>query len=307
MSDAAPISTPTSTPESTPSEAAAVTEPTQAAPASGSSDKAEAPKPSKRQIKANGKIVEIDPADEEKYLSLGIASDEKFQSAAAERKQAEQLFIRMKSDPWGVMAELGINPREMSEEYLLKQLELEMMTPEQKEAHEIKQKLKGYEDKEAEAKKAAEEREAAEKEEKEKSEMDALTAKYQEEYTSQFLEAIEKTSLPKNYTTMRRTAEVLMQHRMTGKDISVAQALKIVEQDATSSLKEILGALDGDTLINYLGKETADKIRKYELSKLKNPEPQQHRVKETAQKAETSPKTPEEWLRQIRKEHGILR
>jgi hypothetical protein len=69
----------------------------------------------------------------------------------------------------------------------------------------------------------------------------------------------------------------------------------------------MIAALEGDALIDFIGSDTAGKLRKHELSKIKNPVPQPAKAKEQTQEKDSRPQSPEEWLRKIKKEHGILK
>jgi hypothetical protein len=98
-----------------------------------------------------------------------------------------------------------------------------------------------------------------------------------------------------------------MQHRLKNQDISVEKAIKIVEKDSTSSIKDMIEALEGEDLVNFLGSKAAEKIRKHELSKIKNPVPQASKF---AEKPEPKPEKlkeyvdPYEWKKKLMRQYA---
>jgi hypothetical protein len=271
-----------------------------------------APAPKKYKVKVDGSEMEVEEDELVRSYSHARASADRMKQAAEERKaaaderkKAEDLYQKFKSKPFEVMAELGLDPRTMSEEFLLEMLNEESLTPEQKKQREMEKKLKTYEEKEVEREKSAKEQKEREEMTAKERELADLTDKTHKEYETQFIEALEKTSLPRTPTTIRRVAEVVYQNAVKGVDISVDHALRIVEGDIRSGLSETLKGLDGDSLISFLGEDTVKKIRKYEVSKVKNPTPKQTSVV-AEPKEDKGPASPDEWLKRIKKEHGIL-
>jgi len=281
------------------------------------SDASKEEKPKKRKIKV--KDEEIDEEEVARGYLHAREANKRFQEAAAERKAAEKAkeeakklaeerFEKLKSDPFSVLAELGLNPRELSEEYLIRQLEKEMMSPEQKEKLDLEEKLKSYEQKEAERKAEEEARAEQAKKEQEQQEITSLRKKYAEEYQGSFINALDKAGLPKNPTTVRRVAEVVLNSLSQGEEIPVEHAIRIVEQDYRSGLSEFLKELDADTLAKFLGDEAVDKLRQRNVAKVKNPTPKKEQVEE---KPKSAPKErqfmdPYEWQQELKRKHGLI-
>lgn len=275
--------------------------------------------PKKYKVKIDDEELEVDEDEVVRGYQHARAANKKFQEAAAERKAAEQAkeeakrvaedrWAKLKTDPFKVLSELGINPRELSEEYLLKALEEEMMSPAEKEKAELTKKLQEYEAKEKTAK---EQEEAVKKQEEEKTKQEEilqLQKKYEQEYESQFIKALESTKLPKNPTTIRRIAEIVMQFQQQDIDIPVEHAIRIVEQDYNRGISELVKSLEGDSLVQFLGNDVVDKIRKHTLSKVKNPiVPTAADVKETPSKKKEDPKYVDtrRFVKDLLKKHGV--
>ncbi len=269
-------------------------------------------KPKKYQVKVDGGVEE---ASEEELLaaySKVKAANKRFQEAAEERKmaaqakaEAEKIKESIKSDPWSVLASLGIDSRKAAEEFLIQQLERDAMSPEQKEAEELRRKLKEYEEKESRSKQEAEDRAKKEQEEAERAEAQKLTEEITKSFEIEFQEALESSKLPRNPKLIAKMAEIMMDAEQEGYSISAKQAAKIVEKDIKMLKQALINDLDPDTLAEFLGEENIKKIRKRDVEKLKNPIPESKQaIKEDKPKKE-APRSPDEWLRDIKKQHGL--
>lgn len=216
----------------------------------------------KFKVKINGAEQEVSEKELLEGYQTRKAADEKFREAAMTRKQAEDFINLLKQDPAKVLTDprIGVDARKWAEEFLLKQLEEEMLDPKEKELRKYKQQL--------------EQLQAAEKQQKEAQEAARnaeLTAKYTEEYTKDITSALETSGLPKNEATVRRMAHYMRQALSKGLEITAKEAVQLVKEEYTSEQKQLVSSLDGEALIAFLGPELANKIRKYDLAKLKNP------------------------------------
>jgi hypothetical protein len=217
------------------------------------------PEPRKYKVKVNGAETDVD----EQELILGYqtrkAADEKFREAAAARKQAEEFVAMMKNGQFFEVAKkLGLDPRALSEKYLMEILEEESLDPKDRELKELKKQLA----------KTKEAEEAAQRE-KEEGERAALTERYTEEYTKQIVEALSSSGLPKTEHTVKRMAFYMHQGLQRGMDLSAQEVVELVRQDYLTEQQALYSSLDGDNLVKLLGEDTAKKIRQYDLAKLK--------------------------------------
>jgi uncharacterized protein YdaL len=102
---------------------------------------------------------------------------------------------------------------------------------------------------------------------------------------------------------VRKTAEILLQATQNGYDLSVSDAVRMVQDDYYSSIREIFNAHDDiDAIINALGEEKLKKIRERDLKQLKNPVPSQKPVqsqsKTEPRKKFDSPEAYKQWMRE---------
>lgn len=216
-------------------------------------------------LKVNGKEIEFDSSDPEavkREVQKGLAAQQKFEESAKVRRQAEQFIQALQANPEAVLSHpaLGINVREWAEQYLLKQIQHESLPEEERQRLQEQEELKRYRDRENEekARKAA-----AEKEE--------LREKYRQDWSKKFTEALDANNLPKTDWTVTRMAQYMKQAIAKGhKHIQPGDVVELVKEDWINAQKQMFSNLPGDKLIEVLGKETADKIRKADLAKFQN-------------------------------------
>lgn len=216
----------------------------------------------KFKVKINGAEQEVSEKELLEGYSTRRAADEKFREAAMTRKQAEDFIRLLKEDPAKVLTDprLGIDARKWAEEFLLKQLEDEMLDPREKELRKYKQQLEEYEAQKKAEKEAVEQARVAE-----------LQAKYTEEYTKDITSALDSSGLPKTEHTVKRMAYYMHQALKRGMDLKAGDVVELVKQDYISEQRALYGSLDGDMLLQLIGPDIADKIRKYDVAKVKNP------------------------------------
>jgi hypothetical protein len=259
--------------------------------------------------------VDIDAREDELLAAYSKvkASNKRFQEAAEERKAAEkerkeakEMIDRMKSDPWSVMKELGLDPRTTSEEYLIKQLELEAMTPEQKKAMEMEKKLKDYEEKEQLTKKEQEEKLKQEEEAKASERIAVKSQAFAKEYSDQTLEALQSSKLPKSQKVVAQVAKKMLEAAEEGYEMSPKQAVKLLEREHLAALSSLLQDADPDMVAALLGEDAIKKLRKRDVEKLKNPAPKAPSKEESPRQQEKKESyvDPYEWRREMMRKHG---
>jgi len=219
-------------------------------------------------LKVNGKEIEFDASNEEKVkaeVQKAFAAQEKFQHAAKVQKQAETFLEMLQRDPETVLSHpsLGVNLREFAENYLYKQLQEERLSPEEKQARTEKQELERYRAEREEQKKVQE----AEK-------MEQLKEQYRQDYQQKFISALEKTGIPKTDWSIKRMADYMREAIKRGHtNITPEDVAPMVKQDWLAAQRELLSSLDGEQLIEMVGRDTAEKIRKHQVSQASKANP----------------------------------
>lgn len=250
------MATPTTPAPAAPSPAQA---PGTKAPAQGAAPAAPAAAPPRMiTLKLDGKDVQMPESEVISYAQQGKVAGQRFQEAAALKKQAEEILAFGKANPKEFLAKMGMNPRQWAEEYLMQELQVEAMSPEQKKARENEEKLRKFEDNEKKTKEKAQQ-----------DEKDRLTNQKREEFDVMFTEALGLSGLPKTPFTVKRMAELQLINLRKNLELNASQLAKIVREDYAAEHKALFGAIDGDQLMDMLGPDIVKKLSKAQISKLK--------------------------------------
>lgn len=198
--------------------------------------------------------------DRKKHQS--VASRE-LNEGRALRKQNEELIAMLKDEQKlkDVLRKLGHDPRKLSEKILSEHLEEELLDPKDKELRDAKRRLEEYEAREKQ--KAEDARKAQEQ---------ALAKKYMQQYETEFVEALKVSDLPTNKETVAKMAQYIHRAAKIKYKMTPIEAAKLVEEDIRLAHQKVIKDADGEMLLKLLGEDVANKIRKYDTSKLKNPE-----------------------------------
>lgn len=211
-------------------------------------------------VKVNGEEVEVDEDELKAGYQTRKASDEKFREAAMSKKQAEEFIHLLRTNPKKVLSnpDLGIDVRKFAEEFLVEQMEEEMMDPKDRELRDAKRQLEEIENEKKRIKEEEESKQAAQ-----------LKEKYSQEYQTSIVEALQTSGLPKSEHTVKRMAYYMHQGLKRGMNLGAKDVVSLVKQDYIDEQKALYSNLDGDMLVQLLGSDVADKIRKYDVSKVK--------------------------------------
>lgn len=213
----------------------------------------------KLKLKVDGIEQELPEEEVIKLAQMSKAAQKRFNEAAKMKKDSARFIEMLKENPLEVLnhPDIGVDVKKFAEDYLLKELEKQEMSPEAKAKYEAEQEL-------AAIKKEAEElKSAAEKEKQAK-----LQQQYTVEYEQQIQTALEKTSIPKTPHSVQRMATYMMAALENGVDLHPEQAAQLVKQDYMGDVMSLFGSSDGETLLSILGEEVAGKIRKTDLARL---------------------------------------
>lgn len=281
----------------------------------------EAPKPQKIKL-SNGE--ELDETEVLSGLNHIKEANKRFQEAAMERRAAaeekariakekeelEKTYEKIKTDPWEVIKSLGLDPTELSTNYLVEMLEQEQMTPEQKRIKELEEKTSSYEKLEAERRSQEEKLQRLAEEAKKEEEMEKLKLEAAKHYEDSFIKALSATVLPVDEKYVRRVGDIVYQSYIEGSEIPIEFAAKLVEAEYLEGLATLAKSLDSDKLIKILGEEGVSKVTKSQIAKIKNPSPKPSLpdVKPESRATKTTPSymDPHEFIKELKKKHGVI-
>lgn len=180
------------------------------------------------------------------------------EEAAKMRKGFGEFFERLKADPAKVLADprLGVNFREVAENFLLQKLEEERMNPDQKARMSA----------EAEARKIAEENALLKRQQQDR-ENHIKAEYYRKQFNEQLGNALKESSLPKTPDTVHEVAAVWRRAAEVGNEISWKEAVDFVKSSYRDKVLNLLDNVEGDTLVEMLGPDVVEKLRKHLVKK----------------------------------------
>lgn len=219
----------------------------------------------KFKIKVDGQELEeeLDLNDEDtirRHLQMSKAAQKRMQEAAKERQKAERFIRQLKEDPISVLTnpDLGVNFRDIAEQYLAQQLEAEIMSPEQRKVMEAERIIR---EKEEQTRKTREAEEQAQ--------LEQLQEHYAQDYQKKITQALSESGLPKTRNTVKKMAYFLHQNVKFGLDLTPKDLAAMVKEDYIRDIQDLFGSTDGDTLLGILGDDISNKIRKSDLNRIK--------------------------------------
>jgi hypothetical protein len=216
-------------------------------------------------IKVNGKTVKMTRQEVMDYASMSHAANSKFDEASKLRKSVDKIISTAKTNPIEALMDptLGLTKDQIRDAfeqwYHREYIEAEKLTPEQKQLKKYEAELKAYKDAEAEKTRKAQEDEQTD-----------LTNKQRSYLETQIIEAIEKSGLPKSKWLAGRMAFYMRQNLTKGWDAPQDMIIRQVKQERQAIMSDLTDSSDGDTLINLLGEGVVNKIRQYDLKRLRD-------------------------------------
>lgn len=239
---------------------------------------------------------EVDFSDKEalkKRFQLGHAAQKRMAEAKAAKAKAYEIVKAFEDDPANILERLGPKGMEAAEKFLMKKIQEQMKSPEEREYEMTKAELAKYKEQEKLAKEA-----------EEKQKISAQEAKYAQEFQATIISALDKSQLPKTPDLVKRMAFIMSKNLELGLDLSPDELAQEVRKDQQELIKSLSKDASVEQLLEMLGPDIANKIRKYDLEKLKlkrNPvlSPDKPEVFENTEKRSKKPVSMEEWKAQI--------
>lgn len=185
--------------------------------------------------KVDGEEVEVDLKDVPTLLAKAAGADKRFQEAAQIRKEATEFVQYLKKSPIEALKRAGVDFEQLAIDHVHELIRLEQMTPEQKEAYQLRKENETFKQKEAREKEEREAREKAELEEIQRQETEKAIESYERDIISVF-EA--NPELPKNRFVVSRFAYYLEKALEQGYDLKAQDVLPYVRQELAGMIKE---------------------------------------------------------------------
>lgn len=212
-------------------------------------------------VKVDGQELEVGEDEVVKNYQLRKASDERFRKAAELEKAARAREEKLKQDPWSVLKELGLDPDEAAEQRLLKKLEWEMMSPEQRRLREL----------EAERNKLDSELKS-ERERKLNEQKEQFRTQAAQEIDDEIFAAIQEAGVSKVTPRLiaRVAEELLVAYEGQKQKIPAKEALLRAKKNIHGDVKSLLAELPLETLVkDFLPPEFLKSLREFDLAQFK--------------------------------------
>lgn len=224
------------------------------------------------ELKVNGKVIkkEVDWNDKEalkRELQLAYAGREAMQEANELKKLFASEISRLKSDPWSVIEELGLNPDELAELRIQQRIEEMQKSPEQKEKERLQ----------AEREQAFKELENLRKQLKEKEDQEVqlkrekFEAEVAQDLENNIIKALDAhKDIAASPKIIARIADTMLWAIDNGfEDVTAEDVIPTVRKEMRSELQDILENLPEDFIEEFIGQKTIEKLRKKRLAAAK--------------------------------------
>lgn len=280
--------------EATPSQKEQLQEVVETALANGASEKEVKNLIKEYQIKVNGKTktVRADLGDDtfvKNQLQLAEAARISMQEASNLKKLYEKEVGRLKSNPWEVLKELGMDPDELAELRIQSRIEEMKKSPEQLERERIQKELQEHRD---EVKRLKEERESEN------------FAKLKQQAAIQIESEIEAAldahkTLPKSRHIVKRIADSLLWAMDQGfEDATVDDVLPMVEKEWREEMSNLMDDSSEDILEQLIGQRNIERMRAKRLAGMTQQPKSANAVKATTASINKKEEAPREKMKQ---------
>jgi hypothetical protein len=257
-----------------------------AAPAENTPAPAE---PKKYKVKVDEQEAEVDEQELLRDYERRQASHKRFEEAAKIRKEAEEILNLPKKDLRKFLREQGVTMDALTD-ILAKEIEESTLTPEQRAQMEKDAKLKDFEERERKAK----EKEDAEKE-------TARIEAAKKTFDNKIFEALKDSGLTKDPYAVRSAALFIKSCLKNGFEPDADEIREAVEGRVKNDYKSQVTTRKGKDLIEWLGEDTVNEIRRYDLERLRTKRsPAQQEIPKAAAPEPKNAKKLDKWELQKR-------
>lgn len=234
-------------------------------------EKPKAPQPKKpvpkmRQVKVNGRVEYVDEdaviRDYQKYK----AADERLRTAAQKEAEAEKLRRQLEEDPDSVFKDpkLSGRRRELAMKWLEESIaeEVQSKDPRDAELEELRAWKKQQEDLKAEEETKAKE---AEKQKFVETRKTAISQTLRDA-----MEASQLSAHPESAAaTLREMAVYMRAAREAGEEVTADELVQHIHNSRFQQMYTLAHQFEGDELIDFLGEEIVNRIRKADLDRIR--------------------------------------
>lgn len=216
-------------------------------------------------IEIDGERIKLSELREghKRRRELVKGSNQKFEEAAALRKQVSGVLNLLRSNTKDALAQAGIDPRQFAQQLLADELQAQQMTPQERQAKEYQMQLEAREQAIAEREKQIQEQARAES-----------VTRWEKQFERSFEGALEAVGLPKTKRALGRMADLAESYLAAGADdVLFSDIAQQVKDELAEENTGWLSDLSEDAIMGILPPAVIDKIRKKLLAKVADPAP----------------------------------
>lgn len=216
----------------------------------------------KLKLKVDGKEIEeeLDLDNDEdlvRHLQMAKMGQKRAQEKAELENEFRKFFKALQDDPLALLAqEFQMNPDDLIQSYIDKQMEIAKKTPEQIEREKMEAELK-----------ALKEERSREKEELEKKELERLQQQEFERYDMLMEQALAKNNIPKNEYYIKKIADFMLVGIEKGFDVTPEDVIPLVKEELNTDVQKLIQLLPEEDIEALLGEQVINKLRKRRLAK----------------------------------------
>ena len=246
------------------------------------------------QLKVNGKTInkKIDLSDENglrNELQLAAAARQSMQEASNLKKLYEKEVGRLKSNPWEVLKELGMDPDELAELRIQSRIEEMKKSPDQIERERIQKELT-----------AAREEARQLKEERETENFEKMKQQAAVQIESEIESALDAyKTLPKSRHIVKRIADSLLWAMDQGfENVTAEDVMPMVEKEWKEEMGRLMDDSSEDILEQMIGQRNIERMRAKRLAGMNQAPKSATSIKSTSASIQKQAEKPAEKMKQ---------
>ena len=202
-------------------------------------------------VMVDGQEMEVDENELRRGYAHNKAASKRMEEAAMSRKEAEQVLRIFKENPKEAFKILGRDARQFAEQIINDELQEAMLSPQERELRDYKNKVQSYE---------SERRQAQEQYEKEQ--MEADINRHAESIQADIIGVLESAGLPKTERTVGRIIYYMQSALQAGYNVTPKDVVDQVKEDYRHDINSLLGGLPDEVLETFLGSDLVRKVAK---------------------------------------------
>jgi len=225
------------------------------------------PVPKMRKLNINGRDEYVDEDQVFRDYQKNRAGDHKLKEANQKLQEAAALEKRLREDPYSVLKDpkYSVKTRELAERMMIEHIEEEMnpKDPRDEELEHYKQQLKEFQD-----------RDLSVKEQEEQTAQQARVEQSKTKHSTIIHEAMQMSPMSKDPAVMAEMVRDYAVHMRAcmerGEDVpTAAELVQHLEGNRRRQFYALAQQHDGSDLIDMLGEDVVNKIRKADIARIK--------------------------------------